>query len=143
MIEFSIIQGTSEWNDLEGCVDQSKGRLISQTQKEAPQDLTTRIPDSSVMEKDTPVSEMPRSEPDVKDQSGETDKTEFASQQHRNNHLLLLLLMHLLYRLHPLPLEDHRESRRLQSDWTFSLTKGRSCGVFIGCEYIRGLRYWN
>ena len=33
------------------------------------------------MEKDTPVSEMPRSEPEVNDQADETDKTEFASQQ--------------------------------------------------------------
>ena len=33
------------------------------------------------MEEDTPVSEMPMSESKVNDQSCETDKTEFASQQ--------------------------------------------------------------
>ena len=62
-------------------VDQLKERFISQTQRNSPQNLTTGIPDTSVMEKDIPVSEMLRSEPVVNDQSGETDKTEFASQQ--------------------------------------------------------------
>ena len=52
---------------MNGMIWQLKERFISQTQKEALQDLTTEIPVTSVMMKDIPVSEIPRSEPEVND----------------------------------------------------------------------------
>ena len=75
---------------------------------------------------------MPMSEPEVNDQLAETDKAESAlqEQQQQPSTVTTVILMHLLYRLHPLSSEDHQESRRLKSDWTFSLTKATEVVVF-------------